>query len=94
MIGWSSGLVFEMTGGSMSRGRRRCACGTLAVHVLQRQVDVAREVELDGDDAAALARGGGEAGDALDLHQRLLERLDDVVLDHLRARRPPRSPRR
>ena len=29
MIGWSSGLLLEMTGGSMSRGRRRWACDTL-----------------------------------------------------------------
>jgi len=29
MIGWSSGLVLEITGGSISRGSRRCACATL-----------------------------------------------------------------
>ena len=29
MMGWSSGLVLEMTGGSMSRGRRLWAWETL-----------------------------------------------------------------
>ena len=47
MIGWSSGLVLVMIGGSISRGRRRAACETLRLDVLQRHVDVAAEVELD-----------------------------------------------
>jgi hypothetical protein len=45
---------------------------TLAVHVLERE-STSREVELDGDGAAALARDEVIAGDALDLHQRLFE---------------------
>jgi hypothetical protein len=31
MIGLSSGFDFEITGGSMSRGRLRCTCDTFAV---------------------------------------------------------------
>ncbi len=58
--------------------------GDAGLHVLQREVDVAREVELDGDVAAALPGVGGDVADPLDLHQRFFDRLDDVVLDDFR----------
>ena len=67
----------------MSRGRRRCSLGELALHVLQRDVDVALELELDGDVAAALARGGRDLLDALDRGDRVLDEVDDVRLHDL-----------
>jgi hypothetical protein len=56
----------------------------LALHVLQRDVDVALELELDGDVALALARRRRDLLDALDRGDRLLNEVDDVGLHDLR----------
>src|SRR4030095_6718325 len=56
----------------------------LRLHVLQRQVDVSREVELDGDRPSPLPRRGRDRPDPFDLDESLLEDFDGVVLDDLR----------
>src|SRR5207245_10973028 len=53
------------------------------LHVLQRDVDVAREVELDVDAGRALPRGGGDLRYALDRSDGVLDEVDDVRLHDL-----------
>ena len=47
MIGWSSGLVLLTIGGSIAARQPALRLRDLALHVLQRHVDVALELELD-----------------------------------------------
>ena len=68
-------------------GRQVAAHARHAVaHVVRGLVDVAIEIELDGDVGGLLLRGGGERLDALDGGELLLEHVGDLGLDHLRVR--------
>jgi hypothetical protein len=64
------------------------------LHVLQREVDVARDVEERRHPRLSLPRGGCYLLDTFDLRDRLLERLDDLALDGARRRARPREAHR
>ncbi len=55
----------------------------LRLDVLEREVDVARDVERRGDARAALLRGRRDLLDARDLRDRVLDRVDEPGLDVL-----------
>jgi len=57
----------------------------LVAYVVGRGVDVDRELELDTDLTGLLAGPGDDAADAGDACQRLLDRLGDLGVDHLRV---------
>ena len=67
----------------MSRGRRCCACATLACTSCSARSTLRERSSSTVIVRAPLARGRGDRAHALDLDERLLEELDDVVLDDL-----------
>jgi len=72
-----------------AHGQATLQLGELALHVLEGHVDVALELELDGDVAAALARGGRDLLDPFDGGHRILHQVDDVRLHDLGRRALP-----
>ena len=85
------GLVFGVVLGDDGRidaaGQAPAGLGDLGLDVLERGVDVAVEVELDGDAGRALARGRGDLLHPLDRGHRVLDGVHDVRLHDL-GRRP------
>ena len=72
-------------------GQAPLELGELALDVLQRHVDVALELELDGDVGGALARGGRDLLDPLHGGDRVLDQVDDVRLHDLGGGALPRD---
>ena len=90
MIGLSSVLTFEMVGGidvvrHLHRAQPR-------VGFLERRVDVLVRVEGEFDVGRALAHVRLDVLHALDRDDRLLDRIHDLRLHHLRRRAGPLPP--
>ena len=85
--GWALSLLKRATVGALaSRGKRGLHRGDAVAHVLHRAAHVGVERELDARLAAALEAARGDALDAGDAVERLLDRLGHLALDRLGRR--------
>ena len=83
MIGLASASLLATTGSFDLVGQRAAGARDAVAHVVRGLVDVAVEVELDGDLRDLLAAERGQVADAVDADQLVLERLRDRGLDDL-----------
>ena len=88
-MGWSSGLLLRRRALDVVR-ELSLRLRDLGLRVLQREIDVARQVERGGDARASRCLADDVMRlHALDLRERLLERVDDARLDVLGRRARP-----